>query len=142
MPLPAESNVPRTRRGDWQTIRMLLPYLWGYRGRIGAALACLVLAKVANVGVPVLMKKIVDNLDPRIAVLSVPLALHQGGHVGRVRDRPRDDGVVAVWRRRVVALRLAPPLEKTAAASSCVVAPALEILMYVRVHSGFSRPRA
>jgi len=75
MPLPAESNVPRTRRGDWQTIRTLLPYLWGYRGRIGAALACLVLAKVANVGVPILMKRIVDSLDPRIAVLTVPLAL-------------------------------------------------------------------
>jgi ATP-binding cassette subfamily B protein len=36
---------------------------------------CLVIAKVANVGVPVLMKQIVDALDPRIAVLSVPLAL-------------------------------------------------------------------
>jgi len=75
MPLPAESNVPRTRRGDWQTIRMLLPYLWGYRGRIFAALTCLVLAKLANVGVPILMKSIVDSLDPRIAVLTVPLAL-------------------------------------------------------------------
>jgi len=75
LPLPAESHVPRTARGDWQTIRTLLPYLWGYRGRIGAALACLVLAKVANVGVPILMKTIVDALDPRIAVLTVPLAL-------------------------------------------------------------------
>ncbi len=73
--IPADTNVPRTQRGDWQTIRTLLPYLWGYRGRIAAALACLVLAKVANVGVPVLMKKIVDSLDPRIAVLAVPLAL-------------------------------------------------------------------
>ncbi|MDQ2918246.1 MAG: ABC transporter ATP-binding protein/permease [Pseudomonadota bacterium] len=75
MPLPAESHVPSTQRGDWQTIRTLLPYLWGYRGRIAAALTCLVLAKVANVGVPVLMKKIVDSLDPRVAVLAVPLAL-------------------------------------------------------------------
>jgi len=75
LPLPAESNVPRTERGDWQTIRTLLPYLWGYRARIGAALACLVLAKLANVGVPMLMKGIVDALDPRTAVLSVPLAL-------------------------------------------------------------------
>src|SRR6476661_2636092 len=74
-PLPAESHVPRTQRGDWQTIRMVLPYLWGYRGRIAVALTCLVLAKVANVGVPVLMKKIVDSLDPRIAILTVPLAL-------------------------------------------------------------------
>jgi ATP-binding cassette, subfamily B, heavy metal transporter len=75
IPLPDEQRVARTGRGDWETIRTLLPYLWGYRGRIGAALTCLVLAKVANVGVPVLMKKIVDSLDPRIAVLSVPLAL-------------------------------------------------------------------
>ena len=75
MPLPGEVNVPRTQRGDWETIRTLLPYLWGYRGRIGAALACLVLAKLANVGVPILMKNIVDSLDPRIAALAVPLAL-------------------------------------------------------------------
>jgi len=74
-PLPADQHVPRTERGDWQTIRTLLPYLWGYRTRIAAALTCLVLAKVANVGVPVLMKKIVDSLDPRIAVLAVPLVL-------------------------------------------------------------------
>jgi ATP-binding cassette subfamily B protein len=73
--LPAESNVPRTQRGDWRTIRTLLPYLWGYRTRIGAALACLVAAKLANVGVPILMKAIVDRLDPRTAVLAVPLAL-------------------------------------------------------------------
>jgi ATP-binding cassette subfamily B protein len=75
LPLPAEPDVARTRRGDWETVRTLLPYLWGYRGRIGAALACLVLAKLANVGVPMLMKNIVDALDPRIAILSVPLAL-------------------------------------------------------------------
>src|SRR5690242_14052533 len=75
MPLPADTHVPRTQRGDWQTIRTLLPYLWGYRLRIGAALTCLVLAKVANVGVPVLMKHIVDSLDPRTALLAVPLAL-------------------------------------------------------------------
>ena len=75
LPLPAEPDVPRATRSDWQTIRTLLPYLWGYRGRIGAALACLVIAKLANVGVPVLMKEIVDALDPRVAILSVPLAL-------------------------------------------------------------------
>ena len=60
---PAETNVPRTQRGDWATIRTLLPYLWEYKGRVLAAIACLVLAKVANVGVPVLLKQIVDSLD-------------------------------------------------------------------------------
>ena len=60
---PAEMNVARTRRGDWATIRTLLPYLWEYKGRVLAALACLALAKVANVGVPLLLKEIVDSLD-------------------------------------------------------------------------------
>ena len=62
-------------RGDWSAIRRLLPYLWAYRWRVGAALACLVTAKVANVGVPLLLKQIVDGLDWRPALPAVPLAL-------------------------------------------------------------------
>jgi len=73
--LPAERHVARTQRGDWQTIRTLLPYLWEYKARVMVAVACLVAAKLANVGVPLLMKRIVDSLDPRSAVLYVPLAL-------------------------------------------------------------------
>ena len=61
--------------GDWRTIGTLLPYLWAYRGRVLAALAALIGAKVANVGVPLLLKQIVDSLDPAIAILAVPLAL-------------------------------------------------------------------
>jgi len=75
LPAPVEKNVPRTERGDWRTIRTLLPYLWEYKARVLAALACLVLAKVANVGVPVLLKRIVDSLDSQLAPLVVPLAL-------------------------------------------------------------------
>ena len=75
LPAPAEKNVPRTDRGDWRTIRTLLPYLWEYKARVLAAIACLVLAKVANVGVPVLLKRIVDSLDAHTAVLAVPLLL-------------------------------------------------------------------
>jgi ABC-type transport system involved in Fe-S cluster assembly fused permease/ATPase subunit len=75
LPAPVEKNVPRTDRGDWRTIRTLLPYLWEYKARVLAAIACLVLAKVANVGVPVLLKRIVDSLDAQTAVLAVPLAL-------------------------------------------------------------------
>ena len=67
--------MPRTHRGDWATIRTLLPYLWEYKGRVLAAISCLVLAKVANVGVPVLLKQIVDSLDRETAALFVPLAL-------------------------------------------------------------------
>ena len=35
LPLQAEPPPSRPARTDWQTIRTLLPYLWGYRGRIG-----------------------------------------------------------------------------------------------------------
>jgi ATP-binding cassette subfamily B protein len=73
--LPAERHVARTQRGDWRTIRTLLPYLWEYKARVVLAVACLVAAKLANVGVPLLLKRIVDSLDPRSAVLYVPLAL-------------------------------------------------------------------
>ena len=75
LPAPVDRHVPRTERGDWRTIRTLLPYLWEYKGRVLAAIACLVLAKVANVGVPVLLKRIVDSLDAQTAALAVPLAL-------------------------------------------------------------------
>ncbi len=75
LPLPADSGVPRSGRSDWHAIATLIPYLWEYKGRVVAALACLIAAKVANVGVPVLMKEIVDSLDPRTAMLAVPLVL-------------------------------------------------------------------
>jgi ATP-binding cassette subfamily B protein len=75
LPLPVETGVPRPLRSDWRAVLTLLPYLWEYKGRVIAALACLVLAKVGNVGVPVLMKEIVDSLDARTALLAVPLAL-------------------------------------------------------------------
>jgi ATP-binding cassette, subfamily B, heavy metal transporter len=72
----ASISLPAAAQGgDWRTIRTLLPYLWAYKGRVLAALGALIGAKVANVGVPLLMKEIVDRLDPTIAILSVPLAL-------------------------------------------------------------------
>ena len=70
LPLPAPA-----RGADWRVIGRLLPYLWAYKGRVIAALSALVAAKLANVGVPVLLKAIVDSLDTKTAVLAVPLAL-------------------------------------------------------------------
>ena len=75
-PPPATGATPR---GDWQTIRTLIPYLWAYRWRVLLALAFLVGAKAANVGVPVLLKDIVDALGsrqgPAVAAAAVPLGL-------------------------------------------------------------------
>ncbi|MCD2511122.1 ABCB family ABC transporter ATP-binding protein/permease [Comamonas endophytica] len=63
----------------WATLKRLLPYLWDYKWRVLAALLFMVAAKLANVGVPVLLKQLVDALtlkpgDPA-AVLVVPAAL-------------------------------------------------------------------
>jgi ATP-binding cassette, subfamily B, heavy metal transporter len=72
LPLPAPPD--RAFRGDWHTVRTLLPYLLAYKGRVSLALACLVLAKLANVGVPLVLKQIVDRLTAP-AELVLPLAL-------------------------------------------------------------------
>jgi len=66
---------PTAGAGDWRVLRILLPYLWEYRGRVALALAFLVTAKLANVAVPLVLKEVVDGLDPAIAVLTVPAAL-------------------------------------------------------------------
>src|SRR5580765_5537286 len=63
------------RTTGWNTIRTLLPYLWEFKGRVILALSFLVAAKLANVGVPLVMKQIVDALDAKTAVLVLPLAL-------------------------------------------------------------------
>ena len=75
LPLPADPGVPRTQRGALPTIRTLLPYLWEWRWRVVAALVCLVAAKVANVGVPLILKEIVDGLDRERALMAIPFAL-------------------------------------------------------------------
>jgi ATP-binding cassette subfamily B protein len=66
-------------RGDWGTVARLLPYLWHYRWRVGLALAFMVGAKLSNVGVPVLLKHLVDSLDLKPgapqALLVVPMGL-------------------------------------------------------------------
>jgi ATP-binding cassette, subfamily B, heavy metal transporter len=62
-------------RGEWRVLRMLAPYLWEYRWRVAIALVFLVTAKLANVGVPLVMKEIVDGLDGSQQVLVLPLAL-------------------------------------------------------------------
>ena len=70
------STEPRT---DWATLKRLFPYLWQYKWRVIAALAFMVGAKLANVGVPLLLKTLVDAMtlkpgDPT-AILVVPVAL-------------------------------------------------------------------
>ena len=71
-PAPASVVTPRS---DWRVIRSLIPYLWDFRWRVVLALTFLVTAKLANIGVPLVLKEIVDSLDKSRAVLAVPFAL-------------------------------------------------------------------
>ncbi len=65
---------PRAATGDWRVARRLLPYLWEFRWRVAIALVCLSVAKLANVGVPLVMKEIVDGLDASRQAIALPLA--------------------------------------------------------------------
>ena len=67
--------APGARRNEWRAVGMLLPYLWEYKWRVLVALAFLASAKVANVGVPLVLKSVVDALSPEQQVLALPLAL-------------------------------------------------------------------
>ena len=64
---------------DWKVIRDLIPYLLEYKFRVAIALACLVAAKVTNLGIPILLKRLIDNLNVRLdspqALLVVPVGL-------------------------------------------------------------------
>jgi ATP-binding cassette subfamily B protein len=71
--------APSANRNDWANIRALLPYLWEYRGRVLVALVCLIVAKITSVGVPLVLKTLVDRLDittdPATFAIALPVAL-------------------------------------------------------------------
>ncbi len=74
---PTGPDKTASNRNDLKTIYTLLPYLWEFKGRVILALSMLILAKLANVSVPLILKEIVDALDqPRaVLVLRAPLRL-------------------------------------------------------------------
>ncbi|MBT8556952.1 ABC transporter ATP-binding protein/permease [Polynucleobacter paneuropaeus] len=78
-PKSSEPSLTIAQRSDWRVIRDLLPYLLEYRLRVLLALLCLVAAKVANLGIPVLMKRLIDTLNIKVdsgqALLAIPAAL-------------------------------------------------------------------
>lgn len=69
------SENPTSNRNDLKTIRTLLPYLWEFKSRVFLALSMLVLAKLANVSIPLILKEIVDALDQPQAILVLPVFL-------------------------------------------------------------------
>jgi len=76
---PPIPDTPAAPRSDWSTLARLLPYLWRYRGRVLIALAFMIGAKLANIGVPLLLKELVDGLaiqpGSAASLLVVPVGL-------------------------------------------------------------------
>ena len=67
-----------TELGDvnWSSLKQLIPYLTEFKGRIAIAVLCLIAAKVASVGLPFILKRIVDQLNAGEALaVVVPIAL-------------------------------------------------------------------
>ena len=74
------TEAPHKERRDFSNIKRMMPFLWDYRGRVLIALSTLMLAKFATVGIPLVLKEIVDTLDVSLnnasnAVAALPLGL-------------------------------------------------------------------
>ena len=71
---PPGQTTTTTRELDWRHVRQLFPYVWAYKGRAALAVVLLVTGKAAGVGVPLILKEIVDALDRSAGVaLALPL---------------------------------------------------------------------
>ena len=61
---PIDVPANQATRDDWTTLKTLLPYLLEWKWRVLLALVSLVAAKMANVGVPLVLKQLIDKLAP------------------------------------------------------------------------------
>jgi ATP-binding cassette subfamily B protein len=73
MQFHARTEEPHKKRTDFKNLLQMFPYVWAFRWRVLIALACLVIAKVATVAVPLILKRIVDALDVEASLLILPL---------------------------------------------------------------------
>ncbi len=69
-----EDGLGKPDKMNWASLSQLVPYLSEFKGRIFLAMLCLVGAKVASVGLPFILKDIVDQLNSS-SLLVIPLAL-------------------------------------------------------------------
>jgi len=72
----SKHNTQNTWSGDWSVLKSMLPYFREFPNRVAMALVCLVLAKLAGVTLPWVIKYIVDALDSTHSkIIAVPLAM-------------------------------------------------------------------
>lgn len=70
------TELPTPVRLDWEILRALAPYIAAYKGRATIAIVLLIGVKVATVGVPLVLRALVNALDPaENLVIAVPVGL-------------------------------------------------------------------
>ncbi len=78
-PTPPTGDAPIAKsasaRSELAVLRDLLPYLQPYAGRIALALALVLAGKVANLAVPMVLKRLVDGLGVDGTLVAIPVAL-------------------------------------------------------------------
>ncbi len=74
-PKPPAASESLAQTHTWRPLQLLFPYLWQYRGRMLLAISCLIGAKLANVGVPLVFKEMIDGMSPNQQLLALPVGL-------------------------------------------------------------------
>ena len=101
----------RRKNGQWAAFNTVLPLLWpknapAMRVRVVAAMACLILAKLANFLVPLLFKHLIDAFSPKVAVaIALPLGLLLAYGLARVTTQVFSelrDGIFARVAQRAI----------------------------------------
>lgn len=75
MPFFSRTEIPEKERADLGNILKMFPYIWAFKSRVIFALLFLIIAKLATVAVPIILKEIVDSLNSEKTLLVLPLGL-------------------------------------------------------------------
>jgi len=78
------TDAPHKDRHDLPNLKRIMPFLWDYKGRVLLAMLLLILAKVATVAVPLILKELVDLLSTQDLPLVLPVTLLLGYGVLRL----------------------------------------------------------
>lgn len=75
----AQQSSETNQVENWHVLKNLIPYLSEFRGRVFAALLFLIAAKLANIGMPFVIKAIIDQLstDNTVTIESIDSSFNQ-----------------------------------------------------------------
>jgi ATP-binding cassette subfamily B protein len=75
MPFTTRTEISEQDRQNLDNLLKMFPYIWDFKSRVIFGLLFLIIAKLATVAVPVLLKDIVDSLNSENTLLILPLGL-------------------------------------------------------------------